>query len=230
MSKWKIAPPEYFRRLDLDPKQFLKQLHLPDIEGLKNILPLRDMAEVHSLIPMRLEMLQYLVKRIKTLGNQPPFENSAVKMIKLDPRQLKVGQRYVYRETYQGLLEGIPDIFNKFLVNNGGLSDLGPYFVFGTNGDGQYAMACYLPPLVEKHGLDLVIMDGIHRNYIVRQTGATLNAILIDAVSAPFPCAVEEWSETTIIPLKDKPERLEDRYFELHKELFRDLKHLGIDG
>lgn len=33
-----------------------------------------------------------------------------------------------------------------------------------------------------------------------------------------------------LIPLAEKPANINDRYFELKKNLFRDLKYLGIDG
>jgi len=46
----------------------------------------------------------------------------------------------------------------------------------------------------------------------------------------PFPCSPKNWKEIEIISLNDKPKNLEDRYFDLQKGLFRDLKYLGIDG
>ncbi|MEX2053276.1 MAG: hypothetical protein WD898_03565, partial [Candidatus Paceibacterota bacterium] len=128
------------------------------------------------------------------------------------------------------LLEKVPDIFHSFLVTNGGLADLAAYFVFGFDENNEYAMACYMPPMIEKHGSDLVVMDGIHRNYLIRQSGMTLNVLLIDNISFPFPCGVREWSDITVIPLDSKPEALAMRYFDLRQGLFRDLKYLGIDG
>ncbi len=73
-------------------------------------------------------------------------------------------------------------------------------------------------------------MDGIHRNYIAKQAGLAINAILVNSVSLPFPCDPRNWSEIQVISLADKPKDINERYFELQKELFRDLKYLGIDG
>ena len=92
-------------------------------------------------------------------------------------------------------------------------------------------MACYIPPIIEVHGSRSLIMDGIHRNYIARQSGlSTINALLVENIEVPFPCSVNNWKEVQVIPLADKPKNLEDRYFDLQKGLFRDLKYLGIDG
>ena len=76
----------------------------------------------------------------------------------------------------------------------------------------------------------MVIMDGIHRNYIAKQTGHALNAILVDDIILPFPCAAKDWSEIQVIPLNQKPKDINERYFDLQQGLFRDLKYLGIDG
>lgn len=230
MPEWQIEPNEYLKRLNIDLEDFEKQLNLPNVKNITKVLPLRNIKEIRSLIPISSNMLLYLIRRIKTLDNRKPFKNIKMKMLKMDPHHLKIGQKFVYRENYQNLLELVPNIFTNFLISSGGLADLGAYFVFGFNGSNSYSLACYIPPIVEKHGSDLVIMDGIHRNYIAKQAGVSLNAILIENVSLPFPCAVKDWLEIQVIPLKDKPKDINKRYFNLKKSLFRDLKYLGIDG
>ncbi len=230
MPKWQIDGKVYFDRLNLSAGEFRGKLHLPDVAKVKKVIPLKDMGRIDSLIPTTLEMVTFLIRRIRTVGGDRPFSDADIRMVKMDPRQLKIGQRYVYREKYQGLLEEVPDIFHKFSVTNGGLADLAAYFVFGLDGRGDYSMACYMPPMVEKHGPDIVIMDGIHRNYLLRQSGMTLNVILIEGVTVPFPCGMREWDDVKVIPSCCKPAELGMRYFELKQELFRDLKYLGIDG
>lgn len=231
MPEWQIPAAEYLNRVELNLSEFERELHLPDVKAIKKVIPLRD---IHTLtsppIPIGNDLLLHILKRIKTLDGRQPFGMANIQLVKLDPRQVKIGQKFVYRENYQAILEGIPNLFRNYLATNGGLSDFGAYFVFGLNGTGDPALACYLPPLVERHNSGLVIMDGIHRDYIVMQTGGTLNAIIIDGVFAPFPCAPKPWSEIEVISLKDKPKDINERYFELQKGLFRDLKHLGIDG
>lgn len=230
MPKWQIDASVYLNRLNLDKDGFRNRLNLPDLDNISKVIPLKDLKTIDSLIPASLETITYLIRRVCTLDGRQPFTDASLKMVKLDPRHLKIGQKYVYRENYQNLLEGIPDTFQKFLIGNGGLADLAAYFVFGYDENGVYSLSCYLPPLIEKHGLDLTIMDGIHRNYIVKQSGLTINAILIENASFPFPCAVKDWNEVEVIPSSKKPLALKDRYFELKQGLFRDLKYLGIDG
>ena len=230
MPEWRIDQDEYLKRLSFSKKDFKDCLKLPTIKNITQILPLRDIKTIESLIPISFEMLCYLIRRIKTLDGRLPFKDVKMKMVKIDPHQLKIGQKFAYRENYQKLLEEVPGIFNRFLVNTGGLGDLGAFFVFGMDQNNSYSLACYIPPIIEKHGSDLVVMDGIHRNYIAKQTGIALNAIILENVSLPFPCSAKEWSELQVISLTTKPKDINDRYFDLQKGLFRDLKYLGIDG
>lgn len=230
MPAWQIDPQEYLKRLNLGREDFRRRLKLPDIDSVSKIIPLRDLKVINSLIPISSEMVLYLLRQIRTLDGQMPFQNIGIQMTRMDPRHLKIGQKFVYRENYQKILESVPEVFRQFMVTAGGLGDLGAYFAFGLNGDEKYSMACYLPPVVEKQGSDLVIMDGIHRNYIAKQAGLALNVILVDGVDLPFPCGMRGWSDIVVLPLADKPKDLNERYFNLNKSLFRDLKYLGIDG
>lgn len=230
MPQWQIDSGEYLARLGLNREDFEKLLKLPRTNELRKIIPLREIKHVQSIIPISSELLLYLIRRIRTLDGQMPFINSGIEMIVVNPHQLKIGQKFVYRENYQGMLENLNGLFQDFLGEWGGLGNLGAYFVFGLNGDGNYSMACYIPPIIEVHGYKPLIMDGIHRNYIARQTGLTINALLVKNVTISFPCSPKNWKEIKVIPLNDKPKNLEDRYFDLHKNLFRDLKYLGIDG
>ncbi len=231
MPKWSITQQEFLDRLHIDQKAFINFLHLPKINKARLIVPLRDMRTVESLIPISAKMLHYILHSIRTMNGRRPFYQNKINVISLDPRQLKIGQKFIYRETYQKLLEEVPDMFKHFRVGNGNnLGSLGPYFAFGYTAQEEYAMACYIPPIVEKHGSDLVIMDGIHRNYIAHQAGNTVNAIVISDVKIPFPCKIHDWKDAKVIPLAEKPSKLEERYFGLNSKLFRNLKYFGIDG
>ncbi len=230
MAQWQIDPQEYLKRMGLKREDFDKLLKLPQTDKLIKIIPLREIKNVQSIIPIHSELLLYLVRRIRTLDGQLPFINSEIDQVVVNPHQLKIGQKFVYRENYQNMLENLNGLFENFLGEWGGLGNLGAYFVFGLNGDGYYSMACYIPPIIEVHEAKPLIMDGIHRNYIARQTGLTINALLVKNVIVPFPCSPKNWKEIDVISLNDKPRNLEDRYFDLQKNLFRDLKYLGIDG
>lgn len=232
MAQWQIDSAEYLTRLGLNREDFEKQLKIPRTRELKQIVPLREMKQVQSIVPINSELLSYLIRKIRTLDGQKPFQNSEIRQVVTNTRQLKIGQRYVYRENYEALLEhGISDLFENFFGEWTGLGNLGAYFVFGLDKENNYSMACYIPPIIEVHSSRSLIMDGIHRNYIARQSGlSTINALLVENVEVSFPCSVKNWKEVQVIPLADKPKKLEDRYFDLQKNLFRDLKYLGIDG
>jgi hypothetical protein len=230
MAQWQITPGEYLKRLELNIEDFEKKLQLPQVNEVTKIIPLRELHKIESIVPIGSDLLLYLIRRIRTLDGQMPFTNSTIRQVVVNPNQPKIGQKYVYRENYQQLLENISGIFNPLLGEWGGLGNLGAYFVFGYNSDNKYSMACYIPPIIEVHKSKPLIMDGIHRNYIARQTGLTINALIVKNVSIPFPCSPKNWNEIQVISLSNKPKNLEDRYFELQKGLFRDLKYLGIDG
>lgn len=224
-----IEKTEFLKRLGCSEEDFVSQLCLPDMEKVGHIVSLRSMREVDAISPISKEMTLRLISQMKTMNGHSPFRNAKIKLAKFDPNSLKVGQRFAYRENLTSVLENLPAFFKKFMVPCG-ISELGAYFVFGNDTDGVPALACYLPPLVERHGKHVVIMDGIHRNYIAMQFGVSLNVIFIEGVSIPFPCGMKEWSELKVISLADKPTNINERYFDLTKELFRDLKYLGIDG
>ena len=230
MAQWQIDSEEYLKRLGLGREDFEKQLKLPRVDDVKKIIPLREIKVVKSIIPINSELLLYLIRRIPTLDGQLPFRHATIRQVVVNPGQLKIGQKYVYRENYQSLLENINDLFHDFLGEWGRLSHLGAFFIFGLNRDNNYSMACYIPPIIEVHRSKSLIMDGIHRNYIGRQAGVDINGLIVKGVEIPFPCSPRSWGEIKVIPLSEKPKALEDRYFDLNKSLFRDLKYLGIDG
>ena len=111
--------------------QLEEKLNLPSIEEITKIIPLRDIHKITSLVPMSFDLLLYLLRKIPTLDGRYPFTETSISMTRMDPRNLKIGQKFVYRENYLGLLEEVPDIFQRFAVTPGGLGDLGAYFVFG---------------------------------------------------------------------------------------------------
>ncbi len=227
--KWEIEKEKFLERLGISEREFRKKLCIPDLKRVETIVPLRYMRQIDAISPLSFEMLKCLLSRMKTLGGVPAFENADFQLCKIDPQHLKIGQRFVYRENYQNLLESLPALLGKFVLSSG-IGDLGSYFIFGEDMRGIQALACYMPPIIEQHGSDFVVMDGIHRNYIAKQLGKTLSSIVVANPSVPFPCSPKSWSEIKVISLSEKPKSVSERYFDLTKELFRDLKYLGIDG
>ncbi len=228
--EWEIEKEEFLRRLECGEKTFRENLCLPNFKNVKRVVPLRYLKSITTApIPMTIEMLLKFISHIRTLDNQKPFLRATVELRKVDPNHLKIGQKFVYRENYQSLLENLTCLFRRFAIPSG-VSELGAYFIFGEDNDGLPALACYLPPIIEQHGTDLIIMDGIHRDYITMQIGGTVNAVIVRKVALPFPCGPHSWEEINVIGLTEKPKDINERYFELKKELFRDLKYYGIDG
>jgi|GEM_PF-1147932 len=221
---------EYLDRLRLTERSFRKHLDLPIVGKVKRVLPLKNITEVGSIIPLPNSFLFWLLKNVKTMGGDLPFADSRFELIKFDPLQLRIGQKFAYRENYVELLEKVSDIFRKKHAINSGVTNLGAFLIFGRDERGQSAIAYYLPPIVEEHRGDPVIMDGIHRDYLTMQMGATISAIRARDVKIPFPCSAHKWDELKVISLAEKPKDMNERYFDLRKELFRDLKYLGIDG
>lgn len=230
MPEWEISFEEYLERIQIEPRRFKEQLELPKINSLKKVVPLRDMVKINSAIPLKTGFFEKTIRKITTLDKkEKPFKRSKIKLIKAYPDQLKIGQKFVYRENYTRLLEEMPNIFNKFLICSG-VCDMGAFMFFGFDVQQNNCLAYYIPPIIERHKDELIIMDGIHRNFINKQMGHTLNAILVENVNVPFPCSPHAWDEIKIIPLKNKSKDINERYFDLNKNLFRDLKYLGIDG
>ena len=226
---WEIDKREFFKRLHCSEEEFERQLFVPEVKKVRHIVPLRNLAHVESIMPISKTMLKRTISKILTLDGARPFEHVTPVLRRVDPRELRVGQKYVYRENYQNLLENLSGLFDSFAIE-GSVTSLAPHFAFGLDSDGIPSLAFYLPPIIEQHNNELVIMDGIHRDYIVKQLGGTILAILIPRVSIPFPCGIHPWSDVQVIGANDKPPNIEDRYFELNKNLFRNLKYLGIDG
>jgi hypothetical protein len=228
--EWEIPFEEYLKRLDIGEDRFRARLDLPVVGRIKKVLPLKDMKVVSSLVPLTQELLFRILKGVKTNDGQRPFRNTEFEMMKFDPLQLRIGQKFAYRENYINLLEGLSDVFAKDYAINPGITRIGAYVVFGKDGNGENALAYYIPPIVEFHNNEPVIMDGIHRNYITLKVGGTIYAIVARTISVPFPCSGRSWKEIKVISLTEKPKDMKERYFDLRQELFRDLKHLGIDG
>lgn len=230
MADVEICPSEYLERLYLDRNQFKKRVDPPDIDAVTKIISLKNMKQIQSIIPMNKSILEYIISSIQTEDRQKPFNYCRVELLKLDPRNLFIGQKFIYQEKIQNILEQVPDIFQDFCHGASGIGDLGAYFVFGTDTENKYCMALYIPPIIEEHGNRLIALDGVHRSYILKQAGSTINAVVVRNVTVPFPSMSVEWGRVEIIKLAERPENIMDRFWDTKPELFRDLKHAGIDG
>ncbi len=229
-SKLQIDFKEYLDRLSLNAGTFKDLLRLPMVESVQEVVSLREIGEARCVMPMSKHMMHLILRSVRTLDGQKPFESATFEMQKMGIRQVKIGQRFAYRENYVKILENISDILCRDHAINSGMLELGAYVIFGKDSLGKEAIAFYLPPIIEEHAGFFVIMDGIHRDFIALKMGQPIFAIVASGVSVPFPCEPHSWDDLKVIPQTEKPANLADRYFGLRKELFRDLKFFGIDG
>ena len=214
----------------LQKTQFsLQDLYFPSFDNIKYVIGLREMREIVSVNAMSKKYLSNLLSKIGTVGsfNEKVYKNSTIHFIRIDPHSLRLGQKFVYRKNYISILENFPNIFDAFHISRG-ISKLTAFIILGKDSNGDSVLAHYIPPIVEIHNGHLLLMDGVHRNFIVKNSGTTIESIVISNVNTPFPCTAHKWSQIKITD--NKPENINDRYFDLQQELFRDLKSIGIDG
>lgn len=216
---------EFLNRTEIS----VSSLNFLNHKQVKQVISLKDMQKIVALSVMPKEYIWKLLSSITLVGSPKikVYVGSRVSLMKFDPAQLLLGQKYIYRNKYIAIFENFNSLFKDFLVTNG-ISKLVPHIVLGEDKNGEFSMAHYLTPIVERHNSELILMDGIHRNFIVKRAGTTIESIFLDDVRVPFPCNVKSWDETELVD--HKPERQEDRFFDLRPELFRNLETVGIDG
>jgi hypothetical protein len=218
-------------------------ISLPDFEtrtGLKtsdfagvwnearHIVALREITTVLAVQAMPIGYLKQLLQSVRLAGDADarPYAGCTIKLVRMDPRSVRIGQTFVERKKYQAILERFGDFFSEFCVSRG-ISKMTASIVLGTTADGVASLAHYIPPIAEEHAGKPLCLDGIHRNFVVKNAGTTIETVVVSGVSANFPCEVREWSAIQVV--ETKPPK-EERFFGLRPELFRDLKIIGIDG
>ena len=192
------------------------------------IVSLRQLTQALDIRVMSNDYLTRLMTNV-TLAGDPscrPYAGCRIARYRIDPRMSKVGQTFVERKKILGLHERFDRIFAGFDVPHG-IAKKGAFIVLGRTAEGERAIAHYLPPIVEHFKNRHLVLDGIHRFSYVTGAGTTIEIVKIEEPTAPFPCDPRNWTEVTAVD--EKPPK-EARFFGLRPELFRDLKHIGIDG
>jgi len=192
------------------------------------IVSLRDITTVLAVQAMRRDYLQLLLESV-TLAGDPtvrPFKGKRIQTLRMDPNGVMVGQAFIERQKYMDLLERFPNVFKDFTMTKG-IAKLTAQIVLGRTADGEVVLAHYVPPIVEQHGDQMVLLDGVHRNFLILRSGTTVETVLIRGVDAPFPATPQRWE--VVKPVDAKPP-VEERFFDLRQEFFRDVKSSGIDG
>lgn len=199
------------------------------LKEISYIVAPTDLKKILMICIMPMPYLEGLLAKIGTLddANNKVYANADISLGCIDPNLLLLGQKFIYRKNYTAILENFHNLFPNFAMSRG-TSKLTPYIIIGKDAEGRYVIAHYLPPIIEVHGDKLILLDGVHRSFIAKQCGDSPQTIIIRGVETPFPCTPRPWDEIQII--NEKPENIEDRYFDLNVGLFRDLKAIGIDG
>ncbi len=192
------------------------------------VVSLRDIVGVTGVQAMPVDYLSRLFAGVGLEGDPlaRPFRGCGIDLLRLDPEILRVSQTFIERSKYRALVENFPNAFGDFCLTRG-IAKMTAIIVTGALADGSMGVAHYLPPIVEEHAGELYLLDGTHRNYLIRAAGTTIESVVIRGVRTPFPCQPQRWS--SVRPVDAKPPR-DQRFHDLVKELFRDLKNIGIDG
>jgi hypothetical protein len=197
-------------------------------QSAAKIVSFRDIVSVSSIQVMPEEYLRKLLRNTTLVGcdGERIYKNCDISRARVDPHNLLVGQTFVEKEKIGKMLENLSKAFEGFCVNHGFAKSI-PFVVLGKLSDGSFAIAHYIPPIVEQHNGGLCLLDGVHRNFLIGAVGTTIEAIILKNISAPFPCDVKAWSSLRLV---DKKPPKEERFYNLQTDLFRDLKWVGIDG
>lgn len=195
-----------------------------------HIVSLRDIVEVLHIEFMSKEYLKKLLRRVALIGDPEcrVYSQCKIRFTEIDPHTLEIGQLFVERGKYRALIEEFTNLLSKRHCVKPGIAKLPPMRVLGRTADGTLGIAQYIPPIIENGSGIFRLLDGIHRNYIIRSTGGTIDAVLIEHVATPFPCKTRRWNKG--IKIVDEKPPPDERFEDLNRALFRNLKLIGIDG
>jgi len=163
---------------------------------------------------------------LRNNGAECPYEKSRIQVFGREPKGMDIGQTFVLTSKLISIMEGLEKgVFQEFVVK--GISKMPPVQMYGLDAEGRKALAFYIPPIIEIHGQQAVLIDGIHRSRLCGGAGTTVNAVHISYVDAPLPFDPITWDDVRIM---DEKPPVAERYKNLRKEYFRDLSAIGVDG
>lgn len=224
MSSFEPIPLDVFRE-----RTGIAQAELVPLWGeARRIVSLRDIVKVDNVQAMRHEYLWRLIENVVLAGDPSvkPYAGCRTQILRMDPHGVLVAQTFVERPKYQRILENVSGFFSGFCVARG-IAKLNACIVLGRDAAGEQVIGHYLPPIVEEHGGRMHLLDGTHRNFLVKSVGTTVETIVIRGVKAPFPCKPQSWKTVHSVDVKPP---VEARFEDLRSDLFRDVKSIGIDG
>ena len=195
------------------------------------VVSLRDLfhGSITSVQAMPRAYLDKLLRNVTLEGDKDcrPYKDCEIELARISPSDLVVGQTFVLRSKYQAFLEDSDDpLVTDFCIPRS-IADRTALIVFGRTCNGEEVLAHYVPPIVEATNGNLLLLDGIHRNYSALQAGMAIESVVLKGVIEPLPFGTRCWS--TIEEVDEKPPPA-GRFHDLRREQFRDLKWVGING
>ncbi len=218
-----IAVVDHFRRMGV------MSGNMPHITvGVHRVVSLREIAKVEDISLMPTWYLERMIHNVSLVGDPKLklYKDCQVEVVRMDPRQLSVGQRFVQRDKCQRLAVEFQKIFAGYYVE-ASAGDFLPLIIRGKSVQGVAVIAHYMPPIVEDNGSVSCVIDGIHRNYNHMAANKSVLSIVIRGVETPVPFSVHSWKDVKLVD--EKPPK-DQRFFDLQPHLFRDMKMMGIDG
>ncbi|MDA2936332.1 hypothetical protein MYX06_03890 [Patescibacteria group bacterium AH-259-L05] len=200
-------------------------------DKIVNVVAPRDLKKIIKVEDMSMDYLISLLSNITLLGNKNEkiYAHAKIYQRRTDLDTLSLGQKFIYRDHYTAIMESMCDLFYGFTTSRG-ISNWTPHVIIGIDSDNQYVLAHYVPPIIELHDNKFILLDGVHRCFITKQTNPTIESVVIEGVKTPFPCETKSWKELKVIDKKPEKVDVAERHFDLKVELFRDLRGIGIDG
>jgi hypothetical protein len=204
------------------------ELLCPAWQAAERIVSLREVDEVVTISDMPKSYLASLVDAIPLVGDSQTFPYRNCKKLdleKVDPQHVRVGQTFVQQDKCLGILGSFSKVFWGSAGTRGFAKQTAKIILGKVKGD--FVVAHYLPPFIEEHGNEKVLLDGIHRQFICKGVGTTIESIVFRNMETRFPCDWQHWKNIKLVNAKPPKE---ERFLNLRPELFRDLKAIGIDG
>ncbi|MEA3249531.1 MAG: hypothetical protein U9Q03_04195 [Patescibacteria group bacterium] len=197
-------------------------------DSADRIVSLRDITDTYVVADMPLSYLGRILKNVTLVGNPRvyPYEDKDIQTLRVDPGGVRIGQTFLERRKILALMEEFPNVFEEFTTTRG-IAKLNAKIVLGRTADDSIAIAHYLPPIVEQHGCRMILLDGIHRFFLMLRSGTTIETVVVYGIERPFPASVQKWDSIRMV--ETKPPK-DERFFDLKPGLFRDLKSVGVDG
>ena len=192
------------------------------------IIPLRNIIKIDDLSYAKKEFLESIIKAVPLKDNPDikPYKKSKIDIYRVQPKGIQIGQTFALTQKTNRLLTNVLNIFNEFHVSHG-YSKMEPVIIYGKDKEDYPAIAFYIPPIIENHNGNAVLLDGIHRSLICSAAGTTINAVHLSKIDVNLPFEPMEWNKLKL--MDEKPPTI-GRYNNLKLDLFRQLTYVGVDG